>query len=80
MSRNHSAAAYDIAHIVADIAQLERDEVTRLYGITENKDGSIFDPTYQMKFETIAEWATFSVEQDNVEHEEHFHSQYGEEH
>jgi len=78
MSRNHSATAYDAAHIVSDIRKLSREDVTRLYGIVKREGGKIFDPTYNMEFGSLGEWAAFTVEQDNVEYEEHFHSHPGE--
>ena len=73
MSRNHSASAQDAAHIINEMIGLDAEQAYDKFGVEMNEDGSIFDPIYQMKFQTIGEWANFSVEQDNIESEEHFH-------
>lgn len=74
MSRNHSALAYDVAHIVDEMKGLNAEEAYEKFGVELNEDGSIHDPMYpSMTFSSVGEWATFSVEQDNVEYEEHFH-------
>lgn len=73
MSRNYSTIAYEIENIMNEMKGLDAEQAYEKFGITLNEDGSIFDPTYNMKFPSVGEWAKFSVEQDNVEYEEHFH-------
>lgn len=76
---NHSVIAHEVTYIVSEISRLSEDEVKVLYGIDFLEDGKVFDPTYDKEFETIGEWATFNVEQDEVVHDEHFHSGHYEE-
>jgi len=70
MSRNHSAAAYDVAHIVEEMRGLDADEAFSKFGVELKEDGSIYDPVYPgMNFGSVGEWAHFTVEQDNMEFE-----------
>jgi len=71
---NRSHAHTDAAHIIADIKQMDAEEVTMVYGIEIAKDGSVTDPTYGLGFDSVAEWANFSIEQDNIEFSETIHS------
>ena len=41
-----------------------------MFGIELLEDGKVYDPLYDMTFETVANWASYSVEQDTVEYEE----------
>ena len=70
MSRHHSTIAGEISHTIHSIEKMTNSEVERFYGIEITVDG-VFDPTYNMKFNSICEWATFFVEQD---HEEQYES------
>ena len=58
-------------HIVNDISKMSQEEATRIYGIEFNPDGTVFDPIYNRTFISVAEWAEFNVEQDEVEYCEH---------
>ena len=71
MSRNNGTIAGEINHTIHAYKTMTDSEVERVYGVEGLPDGSIFDPTYQMTFDGVCEWATFCVEQD---HEEHFES------
>jgi hypothetical protein len=70
---NHSVMAHDIAYTVSQVNKLSKEEVYSLYVITLLEGGKVFDPLYNQTFSTVGEWATFSVEQDDVEYEEHFY-------
>lgn len=73
MSRNHSYVAHEVAHIVKSVnAVTSPEELESLYGITIRPDGKVLDNTYDMLFDTVADWARFSVELDDAETEEHF--------
>ena len=73
---NHSVIAHEVTYIVSEISRLSEEEVKSTYGIELLEKGKVFDPTYDKEFETIGEWATFNVEQDEVETEEQFHGKY----
>ena len=73
MSRNYSASAQDAAHMINEIKDLTAEQAYDAFGVELKEDGSVFDPTYGMNFGSVGEWAHFTVEQDNVEYEEHFH-------
>jgi len=70
---NHSATAQEIAYVVSEVNRLSEEEVRSLYGIELLEGGKVFDPTYNQEFASIGEWATFNVEQDDIEYEEHFY-------
>lgn len=71
MSRNRTPAANAVANIIRDIRDLPKSEVESLYGITISDNFNIFDKTYNMKFNSVGEWAEFSVDQENSEYEKH---------
>ncbi len=72
---NHNVNSHEITFIVNEVKRLEEDEVKSLYGIELLDDGKVYDPTYSKTFDTVAEWAAFNLEQDDVEYEEHFYGQ-----
>ena len=76
MSRNHASTAHEVNHLVQEVQRLSDDEIQNLYGIEIRDKGVIFDPTYDMTFTSIGEWAEFNVEQDHVEYSEDFHGYY----
>jgi hypothetical protein len=72
MSRNYHVHANEVAHVVNDIRNLSPEEAEQFYGIKIADNGSVFDPVYNRKFETVTEWAEFNVNQDETEYEEEF--------
>jgi len=73
-SRNHSAAAHEITHLVQELSKLTEEEIENLHGIELKTDGTVWDPTYNMKFDTVGDWATFTIGEDDVEFKEQFHN------
>ena len=69
---NHGAIAHDVSYIIRQVATLPADEIQILYGIELFEDGKVFDPTYNQEFDSVGEWAEFSVKEDLVEYNEHF--------
>ena len=69
---NHGAIGHDVNYIIQDVMRLPKEEAENIYGIEFTDDGKVFDPTYNQAFESVGEWAQFSVEQDQVEYSEHF--------
>ena len=71
MSRHYSAVANETARIIKDVNILLKnhnyEELENLYGIIVEDDGTVFDITYQLKFETVSEWAEFSAKNDGVD-------------
>lgn len=73
MSRHHHAAVTsDVYHILHQIKHMPKEEAEQLHGITMNDDGSVFDPTFNKKFESLSEWAEWNAEQDEMEFSEAF--------
>lgn len=70
---NHTVNSQEITYIVNEVKRLDEDEVKSLYGIELLEAGSVYDPTYNKTFDTVAQWAEFNIEQDDVEYEEHFY-------
>ncbi len=74
MSRNHSTVSHEVGYIIKEVAKLATAaEVEQAYGIKLIADGSVFDPVYNQHFPSVAVWAQFTVEQDEVLYEETFH-------
>ena len=71
MSRHHSSSAQDVNRIVNDMTKLTDQELNDLYGLRVDGEGYL-DTTYNIKFNTVAEWATFNAENDCSESFEHF--------
>jgi hypothetical protein len=69
---NHGGFAQEVSHVIRQVSTLPAEEVQILYGIELLEGGKVFDPTYNQHFESVGEWAQFSVEQDMVEYDEHF--------
>lgn len=69
---NHGAIGHDVTYIVQDIMRMSQEDAEAIYGILMLKGGRVFDPTYNQEFESVGDWAQFSVEQDQVEYSEHF--------
>jgi len=75
MSRHHVSTAHEVMHIIADIKNIGIDQARSIYGIEFIEDdinGRVFDPTYNREFNTLGEWANFSVEQDSMSDHEPF--------
>lgn len=71
---NHSAVAHEVAYVVSQVNELSEEEVRSIYGIELLEGGKVFDTVYNREFPSVGEWATFNVEQDDVEYEEHFYA------
>ena len=72
MSRHHSAHAGDVTHILNDIKSMSREEAETVYGIQFLDGDKIYDPTYSQTFNSLGEWADFSVAQDEMEFSQGF--------
>jgi len=70
MSRHHGSIANEINHTIHAVLNMSPDEVERLYGIEISED-KVFDPTYNMSFNDLSEWATFCVTHDHTDQYEH---------
>jgi len=53
------------------MSKLTDEELNELYGLVADEDGYL-DTTYNIRFKSVAEWATFNAENDNTESFEHF--------
>ena len=69
----YSSVAHDIHNILRDIENMSDDDIKRFYGIEINEDKTVYDPTYDMTFSGLVEWAEFSVEQDNMNFEKNYY-------
>jgi len=76
---NYNAVSHEVMYTISEINRLSPEEIKSLYGIEILEDGTVLDETYARKFDNVAEWATFNVEQDDIEYEEHFHDRGNEE-
>lgn len=72
MSR-HNHHSSEVTRIVNEISHMTQQDIVDTYGIFVDKNGRVEDPTYSRKFETVAEWAQFSLEQEEMEYSEQFH-------
>jgi hypothetical protein len=75
MSRffHRGAKANHVSHLINEIKNMKPSEIYETYGITISPDGSVFDSTYNKKFNTVAVWAEYVM----VEDEEDFDQEYG---
>lgn len=64
MSRHHASTAHEVTHLINEVQHMPASEVNNLYGIELKEDGKVFDPTYNMTFDGVGEWANFTVEQE----------------
>lgn len=71
---NYNSIKNEVSNVLHEMKGKSNDEIERMFGIEFNDDGTIFDPTYQREFESIAEWAWFSAEQDEIEMSENINS------
>jgi hypothetical protein len=71
MSRHHSSSVQDVNRIVNDMTKLNDQELNDLYGLIVDGEGYL-DTTYNIKLNSVAEWATFNAENDHCESFEHF--------
>jgi len=69
---NHGGFAHDVSFIIRQVSTLPPEEIQILYGIELLEDGKVFDPTYNQKFDSVGQWAEFSVNEDLTEYVEHF--------
>jgi len=69
---NHGGFAQDVSYIIRQVSTLPPEEIQILYGIELLEDGKVFDPTYNQKFDSVGQWAEFSVNEDMTEYDEHF--------
>lgn len=73
MSRHlHHDISSDVEHILHDIQFLNSEEVENLYGIILQETGLVFDPIENKHFNSVADWALFEAEQDEMEFSEEF--------
>ena len=70
--RNAGDTAHEVANVLHEIKDLSEEEIYEVYGINVTEAG-VFDPLYNKRFASVSEWAKFSVEQDDMQSEEHFH-------
>ncbi|TFG94101.1 hypothetical protein E4H12_15805 [Candidatus Thorarchaeota archaeon] len=63
MSRHHISLTQ--ARVLTDVQTLPTEEITNLYGIEVSDDGTVYDPTENLKFPDLDEWATHIAEQDD---------------
>lgn len=69
----YSSVAHDVHNILRDIENMSDDDIKRFYGIEINEDKTVYDPTYDMIFPGLVEWAEFSIEQDNMNFEKNYY-------
>jgi len=66
----------EVAHLVAEVNRLSAEELLETYGIeldpmlVKYKKKLVYDTLYDKWFNTIREWAVFTVEQDSAEYED----------
>lgn len=72
MSRHHHKAAETVETIQHDLNDLSKEELEQMYGIALNSDGSVFDSTYKLKFNSISDWMTFEAEQNEMDFSEDY--------
>lgn len=72
---SHQAVKEEVSHILYETQNLSNEEIEQRFGIILQDDGkSVYDPIYHQYFNSIAEWAQFSAEQDEMEMSEHIYS------
>ena len=65
---NHSAQSHQIQSLVKQVIDtLDPDVLYDLYGIEVDTDGSVYDTVYDKSFPTVACWARFSIEMDEID-------------
>jgi hypothetical protein len=47
------------SRVLKDVAALPPQDLIQLYGIEIAEDGTVYDPTENQKFKSLAEWAEF---------------------
>lgn len=72
MSRNHSVLANEAAHLAKEVESLDPEDARMIHGVEINEDKSVYDPMFGMNFDSVREWAEFTVEQDELQYSEAF--------
>lgn len=72
MGRKHAAHTYRVHHLLKQVDELRQDPDQLLYdyGIEIDEAGRAFDGYFQRTFETITEWAEFTVTDEMADEEE----------
>ena len=66
MSRKHSAHQFQVHHLLKQLEGLDEDQLYDDYSI-EIVDGIVYDDYYNREFESLTEWAEFTVENDGLD-------------
>lgn len=74
MSKRYNSVKSEVTHVLHDVKGRSTEEIEAMFGIQLNDDGTVYDPTYHQYFKSIADWAWFSAEQDEMELSETFHA------
>lgn len=72
MSRHHSSHANDVSSMIRNINEMGENEASRLYGIEFLDEGAVYDTMYNREFQSLGDWAEFTVEQEEAEYSEDF--------
>ena len=62
--------------VLNDIRMLSAEEVLNVHGIEIREDKSVYDQAYDKSFPTIADWISFSVEDEDNEFEKFGYNDY----
>lgn len=76
MSHGRHNASSEVAHLVADVRRMSKEDAYQIHGIEIRTDGSVYDSTDDRRFRNLNEWASYviSLEGDEWEDEYDRHS------
>jgi len=67
MNRRYSPSS-EIAHLLAEIKGLTKEELLDIHGIEINEDKTVYDTAWEETFKNTQAWAAFVVEQEMLDY------------
>lgn len=74
MSRRHSTQSHRVQDLLKQVQETDADLWEQIYDIVEYDDGSIHDVLDDKWFDSLVEWAEYSVQLEDQEEDERNYS------
>lgn len=65
-THRHSSASRAAEELLRQVEGLSSDDLQQIYGISIDEDGSVLDIVENRKYDSVADWAIVSVEQESA--------------
>jgi hypothetical protein len=64
---SYAIQAHQIQALIKQVKSLDEHELYDLYGIELDQEGSVYDSCYDKTFDSVALWAQFNVQTEDIE-------------